>query len=121
MSIATLAAFPISDYPEAVGVMLFYRVGELFEDIAVSSSRSQIMDAVDMRPEVVNMVAGNDILVIPAEEACIGDILLVRPGDRIPLDGIIVEGESRIWIPHRSQVSPSRLVYMLGMRLHPGV
>lgn len=96
MSIATLGAFLISEYPEAVGVMLFYRVGELFEEIAVSRSRSQIMDAVDMRPEVVNKVAGKEILVIPAEEACIGDILLVRPGDRIPLDGTIVEGES--WI-----------------------
>lgn len=96
MSIATLGAFVISEYPEAVGVMLFYRVGELFEEIAVARSRSQIMDAVDMRPEVVNKVEGKEILVIPAEDAITGDILLVRPGDRIPLDGTIVEGESRI-------------------------
>ena len=96
MSIATLGAFAISDYPEAVGVMLFYRVGELFEDIAVGRSRKQIMDAVDMRPETVNLVSGQDITVIPAEDAAIGDILVIRPGDRIPLDGLVVEGESRI-------------------------
>lgn len=96
MSIATLGALVIGDYAEAVGVMLFYRVGELFEEIAVARSRSQIMDAVDMRPEVVNRVHGLEIEVIPAEEAAIGDVLLVRPGDRVPLDGTVVEGESRI-------------------------
>lgn len=96
MSIATLGAIVIGDYPEALGVMIFYRVGELFEEIAVARSRSQIMEAVDMRPEVVNRVRGGEVDVIPAGEAVIGDLLLVRPGDRIPLDGTIVEGESRI-------------------------
>lgn len=96
MSIATLGAFAIGDYAEAVGVMVFYRVGELFEEIAVARSRSQIMDAVDMRPEVVNRMDGKSVAVIPAEEAQIGDILQVRPGDRIPLDGVVVDGESRI-------------------------
>ena len=96
MSIATLAAFAINDSAEAVGVMLFYRIGELFEEKAVERSRGQIMDAVDLRPEVVNLVTGDDIQVIPSEEAQIGDILLVRPGDRIPLDGIVIEGNSRI-------------------------
>ena len=96
MSIATLGAFAIREYPEAMGIMLFYRVGEYFEHKAVEKSRSQIMEAVDMRPEVVNMLAGEDIHVIPAGEAKPGDILLIRPGDRIPLDGIIVAGESRL-------------------------
>ena len=96
MSIATLGAFIIQEYPEAVGVMLFYRVGEFFEHVAVERSRSQIMDAVDLRPEVVNLVTGDDIRVIPAENASAGDVLLVRPGDRIPLDGTVLEGESRI-------------------------
>ena len=96
MSIATLGAFAIGDYPEALGVMIFYRVGELFEEIAVARSRSQIMEAVDMRPEVVNRVNGDEVDVIPAEDAIVGDLLLVRPGDRIPLDGTIIEGESRI-------------------------
>ncbi len=96
MSLATIGAFVIREYPEAVGVMLFYRVGEFFEDLAVRKSRGQIMDAVDMRPEVVNLVQEEEIRIIGAEEAKIGDVLLVRPGDRIPLDGVVVEGESRI-------------------------
>ena len=96
MSIATIAAFVIGDYAEAVGVMLFFRVGELFEDIAVERSRSQIMEAVDMRPEVVNLIQGREVQVISAAEAKVGDLLLVRPGDRIPLDGVVVHGESRI-------------------------
>lgn len=96
MSLATLGAFVIREYPEAVGVMLFYRIGEYFEHKAVERSRSQIMDAVDLRPEVVNLVSGNSTQIIPAGDAMVGDVLLVRPGDRIPLDGTILEGESRI-------------------------
>ena len=96
MCIATIAAFCIGEYPEGMGVMLFYRIGELFEHIAVERSRSQIMEAVDMRPETVLRVHGNDVDEIPAEDAVIGDILVVRPGDRIPLDGVVTEGESRI-------------------------
>ena len=96
MSIATLGAFCIGEFPEAVGVMLFYRVGEYFEEKAVARSRSQIMEAIDLRPEVVNLLHGEDVEVIPAGEALVGDLLLVRPGDRIPLDGTVVSGESRI-------------------------
>ena len=96
MSLATLGAFAIGDFAEAVGVMLFYRIGEYFEERAVEKSRSQIMEAVDLRPEVVNLVLDGEIRVIGAEEARVGDILLVRPGDRIPLDGVIISGESRI-------------------------
>lgn len=96
MSVATLAAFAIGDFAEAVGVMLFYRVGELFEDVAVARSRSQIMEAVDMRPEVVGRLEDGEVHEIPAGDAAVGDILLVKPGDRIPLDGVVTEGESRI-------------------------
>ena len=96
MSIATIAAFCIGDFHEGVGVMLFYRIGEFFEDTAVEKSRSQIMDAIDMRPETVNLASGDEIAVIPAGDARPGDILIARPGDRIPLDGIVIEGESRI-------------------------
>lgn len=96
MSVATVAAFVIGDFAEAVGVMLFYRVGEFFEDVAVERSRSQIMEAVDMRPEVVNVIRGDEQREIPAEEAVPGDVVLIRPGDRIPLDSKVLEGESRI-------------------------
>ena len=96
MSIATLGAFAIRQFDEAVGVMLFYRIGEAFEHKAVERSRSQIMDAVDLRPEVVLLEEGGTTHEIPAEDAVVGQILHVRPGDRIPLDGVVVEGQSRI-------------------------
>ena len=96
MSLATIGAFCIGEYPEAVGVMLFYRVGEFFEHKAVERSRSQIMEAVDLRPEVVHLVEGETVREIPAREAQVGDLLLVRPGDRIPLDGQVVTGTSRL-------------------------
>ncbi len=96
MCIATIGAFVIREYPEAVGVMLFYRIGEYFEEKAVERSRSQIMEAVDLRPETVHLMVGEEAVEIAAEEAQIGDVLLIRPGDRIPLDGVVVFGESRI-------------------------
>ena len=96
MSIATLGAFAIQEYAEAVGVMLFYRIGEMFEHIAVEKSRGQIMSAVDLRPEVVSREQNGVTEVIPAEQAQVGDLLIVRPGDRIPLDGTVLDGESRI-------------------------
>ena len=76
--------------------MLFYRIGELFEDIAVEKSRGQIMDAVDMRPEVVNLVVGSEVKEIPSQDARVKDIIMIRPGDRIPLDAKVIEGESRV-------------------------
>lgn len=96
MTVATLGAFAIHAWEEAVGVMFFYRVGEYFEHRAVEKSREQIMAAVDMRPEVVNKFVGGEVQVIPAADAKLGDILLVRVGDRIPLDGTVVEGESLV-------------------------
>ena len=93
MALASLGAFFIGNAPEGVGVMLFYRVGEYFEHRAVERSRSQIMAVVDLRPEMVNLTDGTSI---PAEAARVGDLLLIRPGDRIPLDGIVISGESRI-------------------------
>ena len=96
MSIATLGAFLIGEFPEAVGVMLFYRVGEYFEHRAVERSRKSIMEAIDLRPETVTRLVGDRTETIAAAEAGIGDILLVRPGDRIPLDSVVVSGESRI-------------------------
>ena len=96
MSVATLGAFAIREYPEALGVMLFYRVGEYFEHRAVERSRSQIMEVIDLRPEMVNRIHDETVERIPAEAVIPGDVLLIRPGDRIPVDGIIVEGTSRL-------------------------
>ena len=96
MSVATLGAFAIGEYPEALGVMLFYRVGEFFEHKAVARSRNQIMEAIDLRPETVIRIRGDATEQIPAEDACPGDWLLIRPGDRIPLDGLILWGDSRL-------------------------
>lgn len=97
MTVATLGACGIREYPEAVGVMFFYRIGEYCQDLASGKSRRQIMEAVDLRPEVVQRVVnGGKTETVPAEEAKVGDVLLIRPGDRIPLDGIILEGSTQI-------------------------
>ena len=97
MVLASIGAFYIGEYPEAVGVMLFFMVGEYFEHRAVEGSRKAIMEAIDMRPETV-LLADKDknITEIPAGKAKPGDVLLVRPGDRIPLDGRVKEGNSKI-------------------------
>ena len=111
MSIATVGAFCINEFPEAVGVMLFYRIGEYFEHRAVERSRKQIMEAVDLRPETVERVTPNGTETIPAADAAIGDTLLIRPGDRIPLDGTVLTGESRIdTAPITGEPVPVRVV-----------
>jgi len=96
MLVATIGAFAIGEWEEAVGVMLFYRLGAYFEERAVEKSRSEIMNVVDLRPEIVNLLIGEEVKIIPAADANVGDILLVRVGDRIPLDGVVIEGESLI-------------------------
>lgn len=96
MAIATIGAFFIGEYEEAVGVMLFFKIGEYFEEKAVERSRNQIMDVVDLRPEKVTLYRDGKGAVVPAETVKIDDIVFVKPGERIPLDGIVVEGESKI-------------------------
>ena len=97
MALATIGAWAIGASDEAVGVMLFYRIGEYFEDRAVERSRRQIMQAVDLRPETVNRVLPDgNTQTIPAADAQVDDIVLVRPGDRVPLDGVVIEGVSRL-------------------------
>ena len=93
MSIATIGAFAIGEFPEAAGVMLFFRIGEIFEERALAKSRRQIIEAVDLRPETVTLEDGS---CIPAAQAVPGQRILIRPGDRIGLDGTVVHGESRI-------------------------
>lgn len=97
MAVATIGAFAIGDYPEAVAVMLFSRIGEAMEDRAVNRSRKQVAAAIDMRPEVVHRVtADGSTVTIPAKDAAAGDVVVVRVGDRIPLDGVVMAGESLI-------------------------
>jgi Cd2+/Zn2+-exporting ATPase len=96
MSISTLGAFAIREYPEAVAVMLFFRAGEFLQDLAVNRSRKSIADLMDIRPEYANIkTSGGHIRVSPAEVR-VGDIILVKPGERIPLDGVIEEGISAV-------------------------
>lgn len=96
MAIATVGACVIGAYEEAVGVMLFYRIGEYFEERAVEKSRKQIMATAKLRPDEVLRIEGNQILTIPIEQVQVGDRLQIRPGDRIPVDGRIVQGEGKI-------------------------
>jgi Cd2+/Zn2+-exporting ATPase len=94
MSIATIGAFLIGEYPESVAVMLFYQVGELFQDIAVDRSRRSIKELMNIRPDFVNLKVGNDLVVVSPEEVNVGDIIVVKPGEKIPLDGVVIEGYS---------------------------
>lgn len=99
MSIATLGAIAIDALPEAVGVILFYRIGEFFEEKATDRSRTEIMNAVDMRPQEVRVVdtcGGGEIVVMAPEKVEVGWTIEVRPGDLIPLDGTVLEGETRV-------------------------
>ena len=99
MSIATLGAIAIDALPEAVGVILFYRIGEFFEEKATERSRTEIMNAVDMRPQEVRVIdtcGGGEIVVMSPEKVEVGWTIEVRPGDLIPLDGTILEGETRV-------------------------
>lgn len=96
MTIATLAAFVIGEFPEAVGVMMFYNIGELFEEISVEKSRERIAKAVDMRPETVNLIHGDHTHEVPAEGVEAGSLILIKAGERIPLDGRVVSGEGTV-------------------------
>ena len=96
MSVATIGALAIGEYPEAVAVMLFYRVGEWFEQLAVRRSRKAIRDAIDLRPESVLKLVDGKPAEVPPETIVVGDLLLVRPGDRIALDGVVVSGRGSV-------------------------
>ncbi|MGI0534381.1 cadmium-translocating P-type ATPase [Bacillus pfraonensis] len=96
MAIATLGAFAIGQYSEAVAVMLFYQVGELFQSIAVNRSRKSITSLMDIRPDYANVKVGNETKQVSPEDVQIGDYIIVKPGDKVPLDGRVVEGTSMI-------------------------
>ena len=92
MSIATAAAFIIQEYPEAVAVMLFYEVGEFFQTYAVNRSRKSVASLMNIRPDSANLLQNGNIETVSPEKVKIGDTILVRPGDRIPLDAVITKG-----------------------------
>ena len=96
MAIATIGAFAIGEYPEAVAVMLFYQIGELFQDYAVDKSRKSIASLMNLRPDFANIKREDEILQVSPEEVKIGDKILVKPGEKIPLDGTIIEGSSTL-------------------------
>ncbi|MEG2950127.1 MAG: heavy metal translocating P-type ATPase [Clostridia bacterium] len=96
MAIATIGAIAIGDYPEAVAVMLFYQVGELFQSYAVGKSRASISSLMDIRPETAVVERGGKQETVAPEEVCVEEIIVIKAGDRIPLDGVIIEGRSAL-------------------------
>ena len=96
MSIATLGAFSIQQFPEGVAVMLFYQVGELFQHLAVANSRKSIEKLMDIRPDFANVKRGEIIEKVSPETVVVGDYIIVKPGEKIPLDGIISEGQAAL-------------------------
>ena len=96
MSIATIGAFAIGEYPEGVAVMLFYQVGEFFQNMAVNRSRKSIADLMDIRPDYANLKVGNELKKVAPDDVKIGEFIVVKPGEKIPLDGSIVAGMSMV-------------------------
>lgn len=96
MTIATIGAFAIGEFPEAVAVMIFYQIGELFQSYAVNKSRKSIASLMDIRPDFANLKRNNQIIKVNPEEVKIGESIIVKPGEKIPLDGVIIECSSMI-------------------------
>ncbi|TCO68256.1 heavy metal translocating P-type ATPase [Marinisporobacter balticus] len=96
MTIATFAAIGVGEYPEAIMVMLLYQVGEYFEGRAVASSRKSIAKLMDIRPEYANLKIGKQIKKVSPDEVCVGEIIIVKPGEKVPLDGVVIEGTSSV-------------------------
>ncbi|WP_264174143.1 heavy metal translocating P-type ATPase [Clostridium estertheticum] len=96
MALATVGAFSIGQFPEGVGVMLFYQVGEFFQDMAVNKSTKSISALMDIRPDYANKKINDEIVKVDPEEVHIGDIIIVKPGEKVPLDGSVIEGNSLV-------------------------
>ena len=96
MSVSTIGAFSIGEYPEAVAVMLFYQVGEFFQSLAVKRSRKSISDLMDICPDSATVKRNGVLQVVSPESVAVGEIIVVKPGEKIPLDGIVVDGESML-------------------------
>ena len=96
MSVSTIGAFVIGEYPEAVAVMLFYQVGEFFQSLAVERSRKSISDLMDIRPDCATVRRNGELITISPESVAIGEIIIVKPGEKIPLDGVVLDGDSML-------------------------
>lgn len=96
MCVATIGALVIGEYPEAVAVMLFYQVGELFQSVAVSRSRQSISALMDIRPDYANIERDGQLLQVDPEELAVGDVIVIKAGERVPLDGVVLEGSSAL-------------------------
>jgi len=96
MSVATIGAFAIGDFPEGVAVMLFYQIGEYFQDAAVQKSKKSITSLMDIRPDYANLKRGNEIEKVAPDTVKIGEIILIRPGEKVPLDGLVTDGDSML-------------------------
>ncbi|NLV77029.1 MAG: cadmium-translocating P-type ATPase [Tissierellia bacterium] len=96
MTVATLGAFIIGEYPEGVAVMLFYQIGELFQGLAVNHSRKSISSLLDIKPDYANLEKNGSVVVVNPAEVHVGDYIIVKPGEKVPLDGVIVEGKSSV-------------------------
>ena len=96
MTVATVGAFGIGEFPEAVAVMLFYQVGELFQSYAVDKSRKSIASLMDIRPDYANIEKDGKVLKVDPDDVKIGDIIIIKPGEKIPLDGTVIEGNTSI-------------------------
>lgn len=96
MGVATIGALCLGEFPEAIAVMLFYQIGELFEDYAVDKSRDSIAEMMDICPETVTVEQGNTQMVVDPEDVEVGSIIVIKPGERIALDGVVIEGESEL-------------------------
>jgi len=96
MTIATIGAFAIGEYPEAAAVMIFFNIGEIFQDMAVGRSRRSIKALMNIRPDHANLISGNAIIEVSPEDIRVGDMILVKPGERVPLDGTVVKGDTSL-------------------------
>ena len=94
MTVATIGAFFVGGYSEAIAVMLFFRMGEEIEGLAVGKSRSSVRSLMDLQPDTANLVDGDDVITVESDELDIDDIILVRAGERVPADGIVIDGTS---------------------------
>lgn len=96
MTVASVGAMCVAEYAEGVAVMVLYQIGEYFQDKAVDKSRESITKLMDIRPDYANLVDGNDSRRVSPEQVRVGDIILVKPGEKIPLDGVVIEGNSSL-------------------------